>query len=145
MNCLKQEFERIILPIDGSDQAKKAAKKAFTIAENRNIKVIAIHVIHHSYLFIHPEIYQTMEKRIMENAIAYLHEIEQNGKNHGLKIMTKIINGTPYEEIIKFANKDDLIVMGNKGKTGLEKILIGGVAEKVIRHAPCDVLIVKTD
>jgi len=142
---MTKEFDRIILPIDGSNRAKNAAKKAITIAKNRNIDIHAIHILHHSYLFIHPEMYPTMEKKIMENAIIYLNEIEQIGKKMGIKIMTKIIEGIPYEEIIKFAHKDDLIVMGNKGKTGLEKILIGGVAEKVIRHAPCDVLIVKTD
>ena len=81
----------------------------------------------------------------MENAITHLNEIEQVGKKMGVKIMTEIIEGVPYEEIINFSKKNDLIVIGNKGKTGLEKMLIGSVAEKIIRHAPCDVLIVKTD
>lgn len=142
---MSKEFGRIILPIDGSEHAKKAAKKAFTIAKNRNIDVYAIHIIHQIHFLVSPELYSPIEKMIMENAITYLNEIEQSGKKMGLTVETKIIHGTPYEEIIKFANKEDLIVMGNKGKTGIERILIGSVAEKVIRHAPCDVLIVKTE
>ena len=119
--------------------------KAFTIAKNRNIDVFAIHILHHPSLFTSHELLPAMEKMMIENANSYLEVIEKNGKKMGITIVAKIVHGTPYEEIIKFSKKNDLIVMGNKGKTGLEKILIGGVAEKVIRHAPCDVLIVKTD
>ena len=80
-----------------------------------------------------------------ENANKYLNEIEQIGKKVEVTVKRKILRGTPFEEIIKFAQKEDLIVMGNKGKTDIERILIGSVAEKVIRHSPCDVLIVKTE
>jgi len=141
---MSKEFKRIILPIDGSDYAKIAARKAFNIAKNRKIDVYAIHVIHQTYFFVKPEFIQDINKIMVDNANSYLNEIEKIGKEIGLNVIKKIVYGIPYEEIIKFSEKNDLIVMGNKGKTGLEKILIGNVAEKVIRHAPCDVLIVKT-
>lgn len=140
-----KEPGRIILPVDGSDPSKKAAKKAFTIAKSRNINVCAIHVIHKTSFLVDPELLEPIEKMMKENAMKYLDEIEQIGEKIGLTVEKKIIRGIPYEEIIKFTKKEDLIVMGNKGKTGIERILIGSVAEKVIRHAPCDVLIVKTE
>ncbi len=140
-----KEPGRIILPIDGSDQSKKAAKKAFTIAKNRNINVYAIHVIHQTHFLVSPELLSPIEKMMKENANKYLNEIEQIGKKVKVTVKRKILRGTPFEEIIKFAQKEDLIVMGNKGKTDIERILIGSVAEKVIRHSPCDVLIVKTE
>ena len=135
----------IIVPIDGSDQSKKAAKKAFTIGKSRNTNVYAIHIIHQTSFLVDPELLVPIEKMMKENAMKYLDEIDQIGEKVGLKVEKKIIRGIPYEEIIKFAKKEDLIVMGNKGKTGIERVLIGSVAEKVIRHAPCDVLIVKTE
>jgi len=140
-----KEPGRIILPIDGSDQSKKAAIKGFSIAKSRNINVYAIHIIHQTHFLVSPELLSPIEKMMKENANKYLNEIEQIGEKVGLTVEKKIIRGTPYEEIIKFAKKEDLIVMGNKGKTDIERILIGSVAEKVIRHAPCDILIVKTD
>lgn len=142
---MTNEYERIILPIDGSDQAKKAAKKAFTIAKNRNIDVYAVHVIHRAHFLVDPEMLSTMEKMMRENADAFLDEIGNIGKKMNITIHKKIIHGNPFEEIINFAQIKDLIVMGNKGKTGLEKIFIGSVTEKVLHHAPCDVLVVKTE
>jgi nucleotide-binding universal stress UspA family protein len=142
---MSKEFNRIILPIDGSDHAKEAAKKAFTIAKNRNIDVIAIHIIHSTNILVSSKMLYTIEKMMIENAKSYLYDIEKIGRKMKLNITTKIIRGTPYNEIINFAKYNDLIVMGNKGKSALDRILIGSVAEKVIRHAPCDVLIVKTE
>jgi len=142
---MSKEFDRIIIPIDGSEYSKRAAYKAITIAKNTDVEVYAIHIIHHNLLLIHPELFQTVEKRFIEDAKEFLQEIDTMGKKSGIRIQKKIIQGIPYEEIIKFADKKNLIVIGNKGKTGLDKVFIGGVAEKVIRYAPCDVLIVKTD
>ena len=140
-----KEFERIILPIDGSENAKKAAKKAFTIAINRKIDIYAIYVIPQTYYYVNPELLKDIEKIMLDNANFYLDEIEKLGIEINFNINKKILFGIPYEEIIKFSKINDLIVIGNKGKTGLKKILIGSVAEKVIRHAPCDILIVKSE
>jgi nucleotide-binding universal stress UspA family protein len=55
----------------------------------------------------------------------------------------KLVEGHPAEEIIKEAKENDLIVIGSKGKTGLDRLLLGSVAENVARHASCPVMIVK--
>ncbi|MCD6357179.1 MAG: universal stress protein [Thermoproteales archaeon] len=60
-----------------------------------------------------------------------------------LKLQKKIVEVIPYEEIVREARKNDLIVMGNKGMTALDRIFLGSVAEKVVRHAPCTVMICK--
>ena len=140
---MKQEFERIILPIDGSDQAKKAAKKAFFLAKTLKIPVVAIHVINQPYYSADPHVISALDVFLRDQARNYLKEIEKLGKNMNVPLQTRIFEGTPYHTIVENATKNDLIVMGNKGKTDLKRILIGSVSEKVTRHAPCPVLIVR--
>ena len=62
-----------------------------------------------------------------------------------MKVETSILEGRPAAEIVKFsvAKGIDLIVIGTQGKKGLERLLLGSVAEEIIRSAPCKVLVVK--
>ena len=58
-------------------------------------------------------------------------------------ISKKMVDGHPVDEIIKEAKKNDLIVIGCKGRTGLDRLLVGSVAENVIHHSSCPVMVVK--
>jgi nucleotide-binding universal stress UspA family protein len=61
-------------------------------------------------------------------------------------VATLFLSGTAWDEIVSAAHKDptiDLIVMGTHGRTGLKHALLGSVAEKTVRHAPCPVLVVR--
>ena len=63
----------------------------------------------------------------------------------GVRLETVILEGKPAAEIVKYAREKavDLIVIGTQGKRGIERILLGSVAESIIRAAPCKVLVVK--
>jgi nucleotide-binding universal stress UspA family protein len=65
--------------------------------------------------------------------------------NPHIPVQHVLLEGDPAEEIIRYAGatRADLIVMGTHGRTGLERLLMGSVAEKVLRSAPCSVLVVK--
>lgn len=141
---MNKEIEKIILPIDGSECAKKAAKKAFFIAKNLDIEVNIISVLDpFRYASAH-DFFQPFNKIRRADAVKYLEEIEELGKKIGVKCITRLIDGgAPVEEIIKSANPNDLIIMGIKGHSNIERILIGGVSEKVVRHAKCSVMIVR--
>jgi nucleotide-binding universal stress UspA family protein len=65
------------------------------------------------------------------------------GKTAGVSVMKKLVVGLPEEVIINEGKKDDLIVMGCKGLTGLDLVLLGSVCEKVSHHAKAPVLIVR--
>ena len=144
MNSMDKEIERIILPIDGSDYAKKAAKKAFFIAKNIDVEVDIICVLDPFRYSTHHEFFRTFTKIRREQAIKYLDEIEEMGKKIGAKCSISLIDkGTPFEEIINSANSNDLIVMGSKGHSNVERMLIGGISEKVVRHAKCSVMVVR--
>ena len=74
-----------------------------------------------------------------------LDEIAAKTREQVASVETKIATGSPFVEIITFAKDQnvDLIVVGTHGRTGLAHVMIGSVAEKVVRKAPCPVLTVK--
>ncbi|RLF34138.1 MAG: universal stress protein [Thermoplasmata archaeon] len=142
-----KEIGRIIVPVDGSEESKKAAKKALYIAKHINSDVVALYVMDTPLLarytygddILTPDIHALLKKE--GNLV--LAEVERMGKRAGVRVIRKMVEGIPDEEIIKIARKKDLIVMGSKGKTALDRILVGSVSEKVIHHAPCAVMIVR--
>ncbi len=141
---MEKEFERIILPIDGSDFAKITAKKAFFIAKKIDVEVIIICVLDPFRYSKDHDFFHSFTKIRREQAEEYLYEIDQIGKSMNIKCTTKLIDGgTPYDEIIKSANQNDLIILGSKGHSNIERIMIGSVSEKVLRHAKCSVMIVR--
>lgn len=73
-------------------------------------------------------------------------EIEEMGKESGVTVNTILLQGYPAQEILNFAEKNDIdmIVMGTRGKTGIDRFLVGGVTEKVVRNAKAEVLVVRT-
>ena len=144
---MAKEFGKIIIPTDGSDEAKIAAKKALFLAKHIQSEVLALFVVDTSYhnRFSIPEnvISYDLDASIKKEGMIALREIEKMGKKMGVKITRKMVDGIPDDEIIKVARKNDLIVMGSKGLTGLDRILIGSVSEKVLHHAQCPVMIVR--
>jgi len=144
---MPKEFERILVPVDGSEVAKKAAKKALALAKSLDTKVVVMHVINIDLYVYHTEIVYPAEiplqELIQREAQSYLNEIVNLGEQMGITVSKKLVEGHPAEEIIQEAKKDDLIVIGCKGRTGLDRLLLGSVAENVARHASSPVMIVK--
>ena len=144
---MSKEFNRIIVPTDDSDEAKKAVKKALYMAKHLGADVVTMYVIDTSFLARFPSPDDIMsfnwDKILQKEALDALDKVEKMGKKMGVKVIKKMVEGIPDEEIIKEAKKNDLIVMGSKGKTALDRILLGSVSEKVVHHAPCPVMIVR--
>jgi nucleotide-binding universal stress UspA family protein len=144
---MTKEFGRIIVAVDGSEVAKKAAKKALALAKSTDIPVVAMHVINIGlYVYQTEMVYPSeipLQELIQREGRFYLDEIVNLGEQMGITVTKKLVEGHPADEIIKEAQEDDLIVMGSKGRTGLDRLLLGSVAENVARHASCPVMIVK--
>ena len=144
---MPKEFGRILVPVDGSEAAKKAAKKALALAKSLDTKVVVMHVINIDLYVYHTKIVYPSEippqELIQREAQSYLNEIVNLGEQMGITVSKKLVEGHPAEEIIQEAKKDDLIVIGSKGRTGLDRLLLGSVAENVARHASSPVMIVK--
>lgn len=145
---MEEEFRRILIPVDGSEIAKKAARKALYLAKSSDIEVVALHVINIlgiPSLYAYPDEipYLPLHELIKKEGKTYLDEIVEMGKAMGVAVSRKLLEGHPAEEIIKEAKEDDLIVIGSKGRTALDRLLMGSVAENVVHHASCPVMIVK--
>ena len=148
------DFKRIILPIDGSKYSLKAAKKALSLAKETGIDVTAIHVFQ-----IPTNVYSTaisdmqphtssayikdITKSMKKNGVSLLDKIVKMGSDLGVKVKKELVEGIPDDEIIKLANKNDLIIMGYKGHSALGRILVGSVSEKVLHHSDAAVIIVR--
>ena len=146
-NVMTKMFSRIIMPTDGSDEAKKAAKKGLFIALHLGIDAVALYVIYTSFLARVPYPAEILSFNWDEFLQIQAHDaldiVEKMGKKARVRVVKKMVQGIPDEEIIKEAKKSDLIVMGSKGKTALDRILVGSVSEKVVHHAVCPVMIVR--
>ena len=139
-----KDFKRIILPVDGSAYSRRAAKKAFAIGKKTGIDVLAIYVVENPPVYPemagwYPEIIESTKRY----GLSILDEIEKMGSKVGIHVITKLKEGRPDQEIIKEARKNDLIVMGCKGRSGLSSILVGSVCEKVFHHSSSPVMVVR--
>jgi nucleotide-binding universal stress UspA family protein len=140
------EFKRIIVPVDGSSYAERAAKKALFLARQTGAEVIVVYVIDTPRLTntIPPdEISRTWFDILRTQGLKVLGNIQKTAKRIHVKIETKLLEGIPSEVIMKEARKDDLIVMGCKGMTAIDRLLMGSVCENVVRHANAQVMVVR--
>lgn len=71
--------------------------------------------------------------------------MEETAKAAGIEVESVLLEGHPADEIVKFAEQNDIemILMGTLGKTGLDRFLLGSVAENVVRHSKIPVLVVR--
>jgi nucleotide-binding universal stress UspA family protein len=140
------DFHRIIAPVDGSSYATKAVKKAISLAKLNRQEIVALYVIDTPRLtktIPYDDVSLPWEAILTKQGKKILDNVEKMGKTAGVKVIKKLVEGLPEEVIINEAKKDDLIVMGCKGMTGLNRILLGNVCEKVSHHAASPVLIVR--
>ncbi len=141
------EIKKIVLPTDGSEEAKQAYIPAFDMARIKNAEIIAVYVMREGYIFWEvprPDILVEIEKAEMEFGEKILNEIEDKGKELDLRVRKRVEKGRPADTITKVAREEnaDLIVIGTRGRGGVRRI-IGSVADGVIKTAPCPVLAVR--
>ena len=138
----------IIVATDGSQFSNVAVKEAINIAKTYGSKlycmsVIEMHLDHYpDFLKLAPKIIDEKKKELTIS----LEEIRERATKDNVQCEVIIREGNePFESIINEADKVQarLIVVGSHGRTGLKKLLMGSVAERVIGHANCSVLVAK--
>jgi len=139
-------FSKVIIPFDGSEPCKRAASKALDIAKEQGAEVIGIKVINIAGGLIVPtdNVWSAIETKAHAKAQVILDELISMGSDRGVKIETVILEGGPTAQVAKYAadNNADLIVMGLGGKGGLGEKLLGSHTNKMLRVAPCPVLVI---
>jgi nucleotide-binding universal stress UspA family protein len=157
-------FKRILCPTDLSTFSFNAIRLAVQIAQSSNATVYVLHVIDNPYddLYMSPitqadpamlALYseeplrrRRLLKTTMEHSQVMLKQFCHDLVETAPKARYIIESGNPFEKILDVAEarKIDLIVLATHGRTGVKRLLIGNVAEKVVRHAPCPVLTVRS-
>ena len=149
-------LKKLLVPIDFSENSKKTLIYAVRLAQRNNSSLILFHVFEppefvrqlpqdYSY-----ESHEEMRKQCdtaMRRSAETLGMLSEAVKGSNIQIETSQRLGTPYEEIVKFAKEKevDLIVIATHGYTGLKHFLLGSTAERVVRLAPCPVLVVRQE
>ncbi len=137
--------QHFLVPTDFSADADYALEYAMTLASKLQAKLTLLHVIEPlavgsvesmPYLFM-----QDLEDKITQAMAPYHARVTAAG----LACDYSIVHGVPFQIIIETARTAhvDLIIMGTHGRTGLRHVLLGSVAERVVRLAPCPVLVVR--
>jgi nucleotide-binding universal stress UspA family protein len=144
------QLNRILVPVDFSKFSDNALGYACAFAEQFGAELHLMHVLQDVVammpepgLFVPPsgDWLEDLEKSARDE-LAKLPEPAMRGK---LQVVREVRQGAPFLEIIRYAreHKVDLIVLGTHGRSGLAHVLLGSVAEKVVRKSPCPVLSVR--
>jgi nucleotide-binding universal stress UspA family protein len=144
------EFKSLVVATDGSKYSAAAASEAIGIAKRNNSKLTVISVVPAELatptdIEIAMSQLEMIAEKEMHVAEANAKAVKEAAQKEGVNVQAFIMSGKPADAIIETAKDKhaDLIVLGSHGRTGLEKLLMGSVAERVIVLSPCAVLIVK--
>jgi universal stress protein A len=141
-------FKKILCAIDFSEPSRIALHAAAELARTSQATLVLVHVwqapLWTADYGIQVPSDALVEARGAEEAelASWRAEAQQLG---AVEVTTKLARGVPWDEIVGAARDDkaiDLIVLGTHGRTGVRRALIGSVAERVVRHAPCTVMVV---
>jgi len=149
-------FERILIATDGSKNSEKAAKVGIELAKLSGGKVVIVYVADISKYIssagvippfggVSPDAIDNIAASIRDAAEKATLKVDEMARLSGVTSKKIIVEGNPAIEILRIAEEDkiNVIAMGNIGKTGLEKFLLGSVAGKVVRNSKLPVLIVR--
>jgi nucleotide-binding universal stress UspA family protein len=136
-------YERILVPTDGSTGTAHVAMQALDLAEQYGSTVYVLHVVDETASSLLEA--TGSESELEEQGERAVERIERMAQVHGVDTVTEIQTGDPASGIIDYAEEidADLIVAGTHGRSGVQRRLIGSVAERLVRHAACPVMTVR--
>jgi nucleotide-binding universal stress UspA family protein len=139
-------FQKILCPIDFSDGSREAMRVASQLATGPGASVTLVHVWQMPGYPLAPMAGDIVQG-LVDDAERELAVWKGLATGLGIaQVTTRFVTGAPWHEVVELARADvsiDLIVIGTHGRTGLAHALLGSVAEKVVRHAPCPVLVAR--
>ena len=143
------EFKTILFATDFSEGSDFAFQSALSMARKYGSKLVVVHIINEPVDlrgFYVPHIsFDKLEEEIEQGAEKLMEKFCRTHMQDFNNVETYVLPGIPYDEIIKKAESlnTDLIVMGTHGRTGLDHVLFGSTAEKVVRKSPIPVMTIR--
>jgi universal stress protein A len=145
------EFKKVLVPTDFSEAAARAIPLAFRLAKDHAGSVMLLHVLESTpspnplYAHYYPSPSSEQIRQAEDQARQALLERVPAAYRDSVPTEVALAHGVPAHEILRVAQarQTSLIVIATHGRTGLKHLVLGSVAEQVIRHAPCPVLVVR--
>lgn len=146
------DINKILYPTDFSEYSRVALPYAIDLTRQNNAELFCLHVVEmpkEEYLtseyMVPLNLPHVPEDKVLRTARARLEKFVSENLSEIDKITSRVLVGTPFVEIIRYAREQsiDLIVMGTHGHSALAAMLLGSVAERVVRKASCPVLTVR--
>ena len=138
-------FSKILVPTDGSEYTKAAINKAVELAKVTNSSITALYVLDQT-IFVNMPLDSavtntyTLLRKEGDSAVEYVKKLcEEND----IPCDVMIGEGSPVKYIVESSKNFDLIVMGTLGRTGFSKLMMGSVAERVVRYSNCPVMVIR--
>jgi nucleotide-binding universal stress UspA family protein len=137
-------FQKILVGFDGSSQSEKATEVALSLAQSLDCKLLLFAVARPAEPATMVEL-DAMLDDAREHFEEKFKKIGQCAKEMNVELETDIAVGHPVEQIVHRAEADhiDLIILGHRGVSRFERIIIGSTSEKVLRYAHCPVMVVR--
>lgn len=140
---------KILCALDFSAGSQRALQMAIRLAREQNAALVLMHVWYVPSTGVGDFPFSLgMAARIVGHASQSLDAAVEEARAEGLATVTsELVQGIPGWTIIEAANRDpeiDLVVVGTHGRTGIARVLVGSVAEYIVRHAPCPVLVARS-
>jgi nucleotide-binding universal stress UspA family protein len=140
-------YGRILVPTDGSPGVERAVEHAIDLAEVHGATLHAVYVVNTASLATLPmeTSWEGVGTMLREDGEEALERVEKMAEAAGVPVETHLVEGSPSREIVRFAEECevDAIVMGTHGRGGIDRLLLGSVAERVVRAATVPVTTVR--
>jgi universal stress protein A len=142
-------FHRIVVPTDFSGCSEEAWALTRGIAGAVGSEIVLVHVFVEPPSYGEPSLPVNSAWQVIESALKWVEEELEKwadaAREKGISVRTLVRTGSPYQEIVDLATDEraDLVAMGTHGRSGVSRLLLGSVADRVIRLAPCPVLTVR--
>jgi nucleotide-binding universal stress UspA family protein len=140
-------YKVIVVGTDGSDRAGVAVREALMLAGLTGATVHAVHAIHTPPVVEDANSVQMMMNEMRDHSDAIQQKLLEDAKRQGVTVEFHSSMGEPANALVELAERvnADLVVVGNRGMSGMKRFVLGSVPNKVSHHCPCSVLIVDTE
>jgi nucleotide-binding universal stress UspA family protein len=143
------QFRHILAPTDFSEYSKQGVASALELAKKFGAKLSILHVVELPPYpvegYVPPSLTTTFWEDLERQASQDLAQVVPEAESAGIAVARLVTVGSPYRKIIDMAEAEqvDLIVMATAGRTGFSRLVMGSIAERVVRTASCPVLTIR--
>ena len=139
------KFKKILIPVDGSDYSLRAAEAGGDLASTTGAEIFLVHCHRQFPSVLGEPYYQKTVSRILKEANELLEPFRKIFEQKDVPCTERLMEGPPRQAIPDVARHEecDLIVIGSRGLSDLEGLFLGSVTHRVLRVAPCPVLVIR--